>query len=336
MIVHHNLLAPYEGDHDVDEEVEVNQVREIPDLTFEEFMGAYGGTGKARHGVTIEEKRDLLALPDDYSLAHTIPASIKDARGRLDREYSSKISEVGEASAKCKTRVHLSDDAKEIIRNVYQTLKEDNPNPEDGKFLIKTTSRLTRMPYTTVWKIVTNRIQPRKKRSDFSTHKAVNEKDAEVIRRAIYNFYSKNLVPTLSMIYDQLVKDYSITYLPSTLSRFLNHIGFRYKKINKRSSIMDSPRLIKWRNEYLDAISKFRDEGRPIFYLDETWFDTHDTAQKGWTDDSIKCAPNYPINRGQRINILNIGSKTGWLGGDSFLLSPQLAVAYNHHIAKVQ
>uniref|UniRef100_A0A6P7G609 Uncharacterized protein LOC114338090 n=1 Tax=Diabrotica virgifera virgifera TaxID=50390 RepID=A0A6P7G609_DIAVI len=71
MIVHHNRLAPYEGDHDVDEEVEVNQVREIPDLTFEEFMGAYGGTGKARHGVTTEEKRDLLALSDDYSLAHT-------------------------------------------------------------------------------------------------------------------------------------------------------------------------------------------------------------------------------------------------------------------------
>uniref|UniRef100_A0A6P7FNP8 Uncharacterized protein LOC114332220 n=1 Tax=Diabrotica virgifera virgifera TaxID=50390 RepID=A0A6P7FNP8_DIAVI len=84
---------------------------------------------------------------------------------------------------------------------------------------------------------------------------------------------------------------------------------------------MDSPRLIKWRNEYFDAISKFRDEGRPIFYLDETWFDTHDTAQKGWTDDSIKCAPNYPINRGQRIIILNIGSKNGWLGGESFLLS---------------
>ncbi|XP_050508065.1 uncharacterized protein LOC126885527 [Diabrotica virgifera virgifera] len=177
------------------------------------------------------------------------------------------------------------------------------------------------MPYTTVWKIVTNRIQPRKKRSDFSTHKAENQKDAEVIRRAIYNFYSKNLVPTLNMIYDQLVKDYSITYSPSTLSRFLNHIGFRYKKINKRSSIMDSPRLIKWRNEYLDAISKLRDEGRPIFYLDETWFDTHDTAQKGWTDDSTKCAPNYPINRGQRIIILNIGSKNGWLGGESFLLS---------------
>ncbi|XP_050512812.1 uncharacterized protein LOC126888513 [Diabrotica virgifera virgifera] len=82
---------------------------------------------------------------------------------------------------------------------------------------------------------------------------------------------------------------------------------------------MDYPRLIEWRNEYLDAISKFRDEGRPIFYLDETWFDTHDTAQKGWTDDSIKCAPNYPINRGQRIIILNIGSKNGWLGGESFL-----------------
>uniref|UniRef100_A0A6P7H7A6 ADP-ribose glycohydrolase OARD1-like n=1 Tax=Diabrotica virgifera virgifera TaxID=50390 RepID=A0A6P7H7A6_DIAVI len=55
-----------------------NQVREVPDLTFEGFMGAYGGTGKARHGV--RKNRDLLTLSDDYSLAHTMPASIKDSR----------------------------------------------------------------------------------------------------------------------------------------------------------------------------------------------------------------------------------------------------------------
>ena len=44
-------------------------------------MGAYGGTGKAMHGITLEQQQDLFLLPEDYSLAHCIPASIDDARG---------------------------------------------------------------------------------------------------------------------------------------------------------------------------------------------------------------------------------------------------------------
>uniref|UniRef100_A0A6P7GD15 ADP-ribose glycohydrolase OARD1-like n=1 Tax=Diabrotica virgifera virgifera TaxID=50390 RepID=A0A6P7GD15_DIAVI len=52
-------------------------------------------TGKARHGVTTEKKRDLLALPDDHSLAHTIPASIRDAQG-LASAFRRKFGRVAE------------------------------------------------------------------------------------------------------------------------------------------------------------------------------------------------------------------------------------------------
>ncbi|XP_050519398.1 uncharacterized protein LOC126893360 [Diabrotica virgifera virgifera] len=133
MIVHHNRLAPYEGDHDVDEEVEVNQIRGIPDLTFEEFMGAYGGTGKARHGVTTEEKRDLLALPDDYSLAHTIPASIKDARG-LASAFRRKFGRVAELQCQLPApgkALKLQDASRYLFYLVTKDTVRDQPTYQD-------------------------------------------------------------------------------------------------------------------------------------------------------------------------------------------------------------
>ena len=78
-VVHQNRLAPFEGDHN--QEGVISRVHETPDCSFENFMGAYGGTGKARHGITLEQQQDLFLLPEDYSLAHCIPASINDARG---------------------------------------------------------------------------------------------------------------------------------------------------------------------------------------------------------------------------------------------------------------
>lgn len=78
-VVHQNRLTLFEGDHD--EEEEVNLLNETPDFAFDEFMGAYGATGKARYGVTTEEQRDLFSLPEDYSLAHGFSANLHDDRG---------------------------------------------------------------------------------------------------------------------------------------------------------------------------------------------------------------------------------------------------------------
>ncbi|XP_072401644.1 ADP-ribose glycohydrolase OARD1-like [Diabrotica undecimpunctata] len=54
MTVHHNRLAPFKEDHDVDEKVEI---QEVPNLT--------------------SVNQDLLALPDNYSMIHIISARIK-------------------------------------------------------------------------------------------------------------------------------------------------------------------------------------------------------------------------------------------------------------------
>lgn len=63
----------------------------------------------------------------------------------------------------------------------------------------------------------------------------------------------------------------------------------------------------------------YRQENRPIFFLDETWYDTHDTIKKGWVDDSGKCNVNIPASKGKRIMILHAGGENGFVPGALYL-----------------
>jgi hypothetical protein len=44
---------------------------------------------------------------------------------------------------------------------------------------------------------------------------------------------------------------------------------------------MESRRIVNWRRSFLEKIQIYRTENRPIYYLDKTWYHTHDTAKKG-------------------------------------------------------
>jgi hypothetical protein len=90
-------------------------------------------------------------------------------------------------------------------------------------------------------------------------------------------------------------------------------VGFCYKRINKRLSIMESERLRVRRSEFIREIREYRRQKRNIDYLDETCFDTHEVSSKGWVDDSGKCQLNVQPARGKRVIILHSGNEDGWV-----------------------
>jgi transposase len=182
----------------------------------------------------------------------------------------------------------LTVDAKEIILNVYNTLKEDNVTSSFG--LINEVSRITKTPYTRVWRIVTRGISERKIRRDIGIPKKLNEyQHAHLLRRIIYDLYSENLEPTLKILQQKLSETANICVCIETLRKFLMGIGFDHKTINKRSVLMETRAISEWRCRYLTEIKKRRDEGKSLIYLDETWFHSYDTVKKGWLDKSKKC-----------------------------------------------
>ncbi|KAI4471023.1 hypothetical protein MML48_1g10719 [Holotrichia oblita] len=73
---------------------------------------------------------------------------------------------------------------------------------------------------------------------------------------------------------------------------------------------METPRLQKVRYDYLVAAKKYREEGRLICYLDETWYDSHNTVIKGRMDSSSMCQMDVPVSRGKRIIICHIKSSS--------------------------
>jgi hypothetical protein len=51
----------------------------------------------------------------------------------------------------------------------------------------------------------------------------------------------------------------------------------------------------------LHTIKQKRNEGYNMFYLDETWVDTHHTASHQWTPPNPSDARKIPLSKGQRF-----------------------------------
>ena len=85
--------------------------------------------------------------------------------------------------------------------------------------------------------------------------------------------------------------------------------------------------LISWRHRYLRKIKQYREEGRPIYYLDETWTFAGMTTPKAWVDTNIKTSKQAYLEgfgrgclsdatgKGQRLIVLHVGSENGFLEG---------------------
>lgn len=208
-------------------------------------------------------------------------------------------------------RKHLSLDAKLIIKNVYNSLLQRGFNSNAAS---SDTSDLTKTPLSTVKKIVKQDIQPRKTRRDAGVSKLVDEGDQDVIRRKVYAMYAEQRVPTLSMLKYRLMEDETnINCSLTSLRKILSEMGFKYRTIAKKQVLMESQRLRHWRFNFINSIREYRTANRPIIYLDETWFDTHDTPSKGWTDMSQYCQSKAPANKGKRITIIHAGSEEGFV-----------------------
>lgn len=84
--------------------------------------------------------------------------------------------------------------------------------------------------------------------------------------------------------------------------------------------------IVAWRRMYLDNIKQYREEGRHVYFLDETWVNAGDCTSKTWVDTTITChrdaflkglstGTNNPSGKGKRLIVLHIGSEDGFLSG---------------------
>ena len=80
-------------------------------------------------------------------------------------------------------------------------------------------------------------------------------------------------------------------YGRSCLHKLLKKMGFSFKFRGKERLIYERSDIIAWRERYLRAIKKFRENNpdKDIVYTDETWLNQGHQTQKEWVDvDSLK------------------------------------------------
>lgn len=118
---------------------------------------------------------------------------------------------------------------------------------------------------------------------------------------------------------------------------------YRYIKRNRRSILIERDDIVRWRRKYLRTIKQYREEHRPIYYLDETWVNEGHTKDKVWVDNSVKnrrqafieglsTGLKNPSGKGKRLIILHVGSELGFVDGGLLLFESKKTADYHEEM----
>lgn len=145
------------------------------------------------------------------------------------------------------------------------------------------------------------------------------------IKRKVHSILRQNIPPTVHKVCEMINEDPDLPDMSeSTTRRLLLDLDFKFEKRQRQSMLIERNDIVLWRRKYLTAIARHREEGRKIFYLDETWCNAGHSTKKAWTPSYIKSARqafmegettglrNIP-GRGGRHIVVHIGSQDGFL-----------------------
>ncbi|VVC39707.1 Winged helix-turn-helix DNA-binding domain [Cinara cedri] len=188
------------------------------------------------------------------------------------------------------------------IINVYMALKAENPKIT-YKLLTKTISERTGVGTTSVQRVLseyhnTKSIKaPVLKKVRSRLLDEINEIDRNAMRRKVYSFWLNGEFPMLDKIVSAAVDDENLPTLKrSSMYMLLKELKFVFRRQLRNGVLTDSDDLIIWRRNYLRDIRKYREEGRTIYYLDETSANVgptvtmvHIASNRGFVDGALWC-----------------------------------------------
>lgn len=142
----------------------------------------------------------------------------------------------------------------------------------------------------------------------------LDEFDKALIRRIVYEFhFQKKKLPTVSLLHEELKQRMDFKGSKSSLKKLLKELGFKWRKTqNNRKLLIETNEIREKRISYLRALKRYRSEGRPVIYLDESYILTSHVSSASWSDDSTK-GMRVPISKGQRLIMIHAGSEAGFV-----------------------
>jgi len=216
---------------------------------------------------------------------------------------------------------------------VIDLFKNKAKNENNMKFsnLVEVLSQETGISIKTVRKIVREYYRdgqpttPRRRKSQPITNKKLDTSDKCAIRRKIHSFWFKHKIPTSKNI---LLAINAEPKLPSlnfnSLKVVLKDLHFEYTRCGTKFALTETEDIVLWRRKYVDDIRRYRNEGRTIYYLVETWVNVGTYSSKElWANKA-------PSGEGKRLIVVHIGSAKGFLEG-GLLCFESMTNTANYH-----
>lgn len=262
---------------------------------------------------------------------------IKDPLELPPLEYSSWRNKQGQV-------VHI--DQKLIIIDLYKKLKKNNPAIFKKDAIIQL-SKQTGIGINSI----KNTLIEYKNRGTVSAPKLtkrrltfkekINECDKNAIRRKVHEFYFNNELPTLNKVLQVVNADKNLpNFKRSTFHALLKELNFTHTV--QYRNLIEKDDIIIWRRNYLRTIKRYREEGRQIYYLDETWINSDDV--RDWMDKTVVSSNESaflrglttesvnPNKKGERlIAALHIGSAAGFVSGGLLYFETKKYIGDHHN-----
>lgn len=196
-------------------------------------------------------------------------------------------------NSKLKHKV-LNSQSREIVANVLTFMTE-----ESCKVVIplnKVQERVAKavgVGLRTVQRIATERLiiecgesssfsTPNKKRVKSAAKSKLEDFDKSALRRTVINmFVTEKKAPSLRNILKKFRDDANYKGSHESLRKALHDLGYRWQKTKTKSRILMERNTIRsLRLNYLRNMKRYREENRPIIYLDETYIPAPHTQSK--------------------------------------------------------
>lgn len=143
----------------------------------------------------------------------------------------------------------------------------------------------------------------------------IDDFDKSAIRRKVHSFWTKLEPPTISGVVRAINNDETLPNVTeNSLIKVLRGLNFKFTERQKIEILTEKRDLLAWRTKYLISIRKFREEGRPIYYLDETWLNIDDCSNRARIDHT-GTSSRVAFLEGKRLIVLHIGSAAGFVPG---------------------
>jgi len=139
-----------------------------------------------------------------------------------------------------------------------------------------------------------------------------DEFQRNLIRRYVHSIWLKREIPSRDKIYQLVSKDESLPKISRTsLYRVLKDMGFEYIRRSKNSAMTEKTEIVLWRRRFLRDLKKYREEGRHIYYVDETSINFGECTIKSEQDQTTTAVNSS--EKEKRLIVLNIGSEDGFV-----------------------